>query len=249
MLLRLQEKTIYGPVHSRRLGRSLGINLLPASQKVCCFDCLYCQYGWSDFSALENARFPSIQEVVKQLESTLLSLADLPAYITFSGNGEPTLHPDFPEAVRQISQVRDRLSPSSRTAILSNAATLHRAPVREAIACLDRPIMKLDAGNPGFLKQYNRPAPGIDYTQIVQELQTIRPLTIQALFTKGEKGNYSTQNLADWIRVIMRLNPDDVQIYTLDRNPPADTIVPLSSDELKDIQKRLTRRGIKAAKY
>ncbi|MFQ6070527.1 MAG: radical SAM protein [Candidatus Aminicenantales bacterium] len=128
-MLALQEDIIYGPVNSRRLGPSLGINLLPPGQKVCPFNCVYCQYGWSEIyqsGSLLPASFPTVEEVRRALIKALKSLNELPGYITFSGNGEPTLHPDFGHIVKEVINIRNELSPRSRTAVLSNSALVSK---------------------------------------------------------------------------------------------------------------------------
>ena len=221
MLLQLQKHIVYGPVHSRRLGRSLGINLLPCEVKVCTFNCLYCQYGWTDFSCLESASFPNPETVLENVAHALRSLTEPPAYITFSGNGEPTLHPDFPSIVDGIIAIRDEYAARAKTAILSNASTGHRPPVQRALAKLDVRIMKLDAGDPATLHSYNQPAPGVAYDAILQGLERLADVTVQSLFTAGPAGNDTPENLRAWIEHLKRIGPRRVQIYSLDRGHPS----------------------------
>ena len=133
MLLELQRKIIYGPVNSRRLGRSLGINILPRSQKICSFNCLYCQYGLNDRKNSKNNKviFPDQNEVLLAVENALKHLDPPPAYLTFSGNGEPTLHPEFPDIVDRIQWLKKKQCPESKTAILSNSSTVTTPKIKK----------------------------------------------------------------------------------------------------------------------
>lgn len=247
MLLELQKGVVYGPVRSRRLGFSLGLNILPATTKVCTFNCLYCQYGWTDFRALDNPAalgLPSADQVVKALEAALRRLPAPPAFITFSGNGEPTVHPDFARIARDVVAVRDKLAPSVRTAILSNSTTVASEEVREALSLLDVRIMKLDTGTAGMLERYNQPAPGTDLDIIVQGLRALPNLTIQALFSDGARGNSSPSDVEAWVRVVKYLAPAAVQIYTLDRGYPSGDICALERSRLDGIADDLGEAGV-----
>ncbi|MBN2601940.1 MAG: radical SAM protein, partial [Candidatus Marinimicrobia bacterium] len=217
MLLRLQNSIVYGPVASRRLGHSLGINLLPFYQKTCTLDCLYCQYGWTRFSNLETAKFPSVTEVLSALEHSLKSLPASPDYITFSGNGEPTLHPEFGTIIDEVKQLRDALAPGAKVAILSNSTILIRPSIHTALEKLDERIMKLDAGNATIFEIYNRPHPSYEFHRIIEGLAALKNVTIQSLFTGGRDGNYTPPSILDWVNKIVEIKPRMVQIYTLDR--------------------------------
>ncbi|HVP58413.1 MAG TPA: radical SAM protein, partial [bacterium] len=224
MLLALQKAIVYGPVKSRRLGHSLGVNILPAGTKVCSFNCLYCQYGWTDFKMLENCAalaLPTREQVVSALEAALRRLPTPPAFITFSGNGEPTLHPDFGRIVESVVEVRNRLAPHARTAILSNSTTVAERGVREALKRLDVRIMKLDAGTAEKLASYNQPAPGIDLDSVLRGLSGLKDVTLQALFTGGPMGNASASEVKAWIGRVKSLAPRAVQIYSLARGYPS----------------------------
>ncbi len=246
MLLELQSTIIYGPINSRRIGTSLGVNILPADLKVCSFDCLYCQYGWTDFSKMATASFPATGEARDALVSALKSPHPHLDYITFSGNGEPTLHPDFAGMVDIMTGARDDLAPDAGTAILSNSTTVPRPDIRDALSKLDLRIMKLDAGEPGMYESYNRPAPGTSIDEITDGLAALDDVTIQSLFTKGPGGNLTEGNLADWIERLERISPVLVQIYTLDRGFPSRDIEKLDREELESVRFRVQGEGIKA---
>jgi len=188
MLLELKEAVTYGPVNSRRLGRSLGINLFPGVRKVCTFDCLYCQYGRA--GSVPNVRsdsstLPSASEVATGVEVALRSPTDPPAYLTFSGNGEPSLHPDFPGIVEEILALRDRMIPTARVAILSNSSTVGCLRVREALRRLDVRIMKLDAGDEATFRRFNGPWAGLALDEVLTGLRALEDVTLQTLLASG----------------------------------------------------------------
>ncbi|GAB4375703.1 MAG: radical SAM protein [Calditrichia bacterium] len=252
MTIPLQRGIVYGPVNSRRLGLSLGINVLPTRQKVCSLNCLYCQYGWTKFHTrlLTQREFlPTVPEILRAVEESLQMVYPQPAYITFSGNGEPTLHPNFPELVAGVIRLRDRYAPSARTAVLSNSTRIDDARIRDAIEQLDMRIMKLDCGNGVCFQSFNRPAPGINFETIVHWLMAMRGITIQSLFTGGPQGNYSPDNIRDWINIVKEISPRAVQIYTLDRGYPAKSITPATPEMLKHLKKRLQSEGIEGEVY
>lgn len=249
MLLALKESVTYGPVNSRRLGRSLGINLFPGPRKVCTFDCAYCQYGWGDpvpKQALLPGTFPSAREVCEGLEAALAALPEPPAYLTFSGNGEPTLHPLFPEIVAGVIAVRDRLAPSAKTAILSNSSTVGRASVRTALGCLDERIMKLDAGDEETFRRLNRPAPGQSLEGVLDGLGRLRDVTLQSLFADGRGGNLGPGHVSRWVEAAASVAPREVQLYTLDREAPSKRLMRASAGRLESIRSLLGARGVAA---
>jgi len=249
VLLELKNDIIYGPVNSRRLGRSLGVNVLPRHCKVCSFDCLYCQYGFKDpnaAAATPETQFPTAQEVARSLEAALAALSAPPAFITFSGNGEPTLHPRFPDVVQAVTRVRDTAAPSARTAILSNASTVSDPAVREALARLDERIMKLDAGTDAMLLTYNRPRGGLDLQRIVSGLAALGDVTVQALFTGGPLGNLTEEHVQAWTGRLLEVRPRRVQIYTLARTSPCQRLTQLSREDLLPVKAKLRAAGIRA---
>jgi len=256
MLLGLKKSIIYGPVHSRRLGYSLGINVLPFESKTCPFDCLYCQYGWTGTHIAETGEgglsFPAADKVGDFLAQALPELVDgplRPGYLTFSGNGEPTLHPEFDRIVERIIAVRDKHVPDAQTAILSNSALVTRGSVRDALLRLDHRIMKLDCGSPSVFKRFNRPCRGVhldDITAGLAELARRAPLTIQALFCSGKVGNFRPRNVREWLERLKHVGPSFVQIYSLDRPFPAPGLVPVPRDMLNQVKALCEGAGIPA---
>jgi wyosine [tRNA(Phe)-imidazoG37] synthetase (radical SAM superfamily) len=249
MLLEPKASIIYGPVNSRRLGRSLGINILPAKKKACPFDCVYCQYGWTDCFASTvppTLILPDRDAVKQALEEALSRMKEPPAYITFSGNGEPTLHPDFDGMVNVLNAIRDRLAPSAKSAVLSNSALVSEAPIRQSLAKLDVRIMKLDCGSPQVFQSYNQPCPGIDLEKITRGLVELKDVIIQALFSSGETGNLDTENIDEWIERLKRINPPAVQLYTLDRDFPDKKLKAATKEDLFQIKERVEKAGFLA---
>lgn len=248
MLLELQKEIIYGPVNSRRLGRSLGINILPAHRKICPFNCVYCQYGWTkDYVLLTNPRpdLPTVNAVKEALKKALINLNDPPAYITFSGNGEPSLHPDFSQIVEETIVLRDKLAPEAKTAILSNSALVADKSVRKALSRLDVRIMKLDCGTPDIFKRYNQPCPGVNLETITEGLSHLPDVDVQTLVSGGQAGNLDIQNIAAWIERLKRIQPLSVQLYTLDRGTPAKNLRPANREELEEIKVQVQKAGIR----
>jgi wyosine [tRNA(Phe)-imidazoG37] synthetase (radical SAM superfamily) len=248
MLLELKKKIIYGPVNSRRLGRSLGINILPAQRKICPFNCVYCQYGWTQDHLLrinDNRDLPSVDAVKESLEKALLDTDNPPAYITFSGNGEPTLHPDFPHIVEEVTVLRNKLAPEAKTTILSNSALVSDISVRKAISGLDVRIMKLDCGTPDIFKRYNQPCPGVDLEVITEGLSLLQDVNVQTLVSAGQAGNLDIRNTTSWIERLKHIQPLSVQLYTLDRGYPAKNLKPANREELDDIKARVQKEGIR----
>jgi wyosine [tRNA(Phe)-imidazoG37] synthetase (radical SAM superfamily) len=252
MLLPLKHKITYGPVPSRRLGRSLGINLLPPGRKVCSFDCQYCQYGFAQAVAELSPgshTFSTPTEVQDAVEAALAGLAEPPRWLTFSGNGEPTLYPYFPEIVERILALRDRVVPGARTAILSNSTQVGHSEIREALARLDARIMKLDAGTQAGFERYNQPASGLRVDTIVDGLIRLGNLTLQSLFTGGPSGNLDRTEVEGWLAAVAKIRPVMVQLYTLDRESPNQGLLRARSEQLQDLQERLLALGIPSTVY
>ena len=249
MTIPLKTGILYGPVDSRRLGSSLGINLLAAGRKVCTFDCAYCQYGWTNRLGDNMDGFAKLEEVERALEEYLPTLKHAPAYLTFSGNGEPTLHPEFPAIVEAVSGARDRLAPAARTAILSNSETAGREDIRRALHRLDVRIMKLDAGTGAVFSGFNRPlgAPALD--GIVEGLAELGGVTIQALWAGGPSGNYSAGEVEAWLTRLRIIRPVEVQVYSLARGWPEPGLEPLERRILEAIGAKVRDAGIPASVY
>jgi len=215
----LWETLAYGPVRSRRLGVSLGVNLLPLRSKLCSFDCPYCSCGLNTPRAA-GSRWPSPDEVVHSLTRALARLPAPPACITFSGNGEPTLHPRFAVVVDRVLLARAAAAPATPVGILSNGLTAGQKSVREALMRLDQRIMKLD---PGPMAQVNGARYDVD--QLVDDYRALRPYTVQAMVVKGRDWDGSSdESVASWLPRLARGAPEAVQLYSLAR-PPADASV------------------------
>jgi len=190
--------------------------------------------------------YPSIQQITNTLKKTLIMIDPKPSYITLSGNGESTLHPEFPAIIDQIRQIRDSNSPKSSIAILSNSSTVTDKVIRKTLQQLDKRIMKLDCGNEETFKRYNQPQPDVHFLEIIEGLKQIDDVTIQALFSGGGGGNYTDDNITDWVMKIKEINPTSVQIYSLDRSYPSTFISPLTITELTRIKNLLDKENVKS---
>jgi wyosine [tRNA(Phe)-imidazoG37] synthetase (radical SAM superfamily) len=249
--LRLQASCVYGPVHSRRLGLSLGINPLPVGEKYCTLNCRYCQYGWTRRAHERvDAPLPAAAAVLAEIEDVLREANALALeldYITFSGNGEPTLHPDFPQLVEGVRALRDRWTPEARLAVLTNSTTLARPSVRRAVARTDAPIAKLDAGNEAVYLRLNRPLESPPLERLVAAMAELHEeigerLTIQSLFVTGAVDNSTDDALEDWLGCVAAIHPGRVQVYTLDRAPADARLHPIEHATLKRIASLVTER-------
>lgn len=236
----LQAGIIYGPILSRRLGRSLGINLLPLNKKVCSYDCIYCQYGSANVSVASESgiTFPSVSDVLSCVEQALRKPRTID-YLTFSGNGEPTLHPEFPKIVEGVLSLRNELRPQAKLAILSNSSRVSNPDIVTALQLFDAPMMKLDAGDEITFQRINRPAVSINFKNIVKGLKQIHKLMIQSLLIDGEVSNVRGDSYDAWVRTLVDLNPCEVHIYSIDRPTPVKDIVSVGSSRLNQIAYQL----------
>ena len=218
--LPLQQGVIYGPIKSRRLGVSLGINLMPVTYKLCSFNCVYCHYGFTDTHTADISKsasdIPTPEEVERALEDWLKKDKKI-NFITFSGNGEPTLHPDFDEITRRVREIRDRYVPEVQVALLSNSTGLVLPQVKRALSNLDKVFMKLDCGTSGMFQKINRPAEPVKYEDLVENLKTLDGIIIQSVFVGGRVTNTDKDEVGEWIDKIRDITPEGVQIYSLDR--------------------------------
>jgi len=232
----LQSGIIYGPILSRRLGRSLGINLLPVNRKLCTFDCVYCQYGPAKVSEAKTTKdnFPSLSKVLTEVERALKKPRTID-FLTFSGNGEPTIHPDFPEIVAEVKKLRDRLRPDAKLAILSNSSLVSRPSILAALEQIDKPMMKMDAGDPQTFQLINRPAKSIDFWDMVAGLRSLPNLIIQSMLIDGKFSNVRGDAYRSWVALLVDLKPREVHIYSLDRPTAYDEVLPVSPQMLQGI--------------
>jgi wyosine [tRNA(Phe)-imidazoG37] synthetase (radical SAM superfamily) len=253
-VLGLQKGIIYGPVDSRRLGRSLGLNLSPTTYKVCSFNCVYCHYGWtkdltSDLSAYRKD-LPTPEAVEEALGRTLHNLDSPPDYITFSGNGEPTLHPDFEAIVDRVLAVRKRTGTEAKVAILSNSTGLADPGVIRGLKRLDVRIMKLDAGSDEVLRRINRPAVDITVDAIVEGLKELEDVTLQSVFVEGGVSNTGEGDVEAWLDRVEEIAPEAMQIYSLENAPAMSTLTAVPRDRLVWIAGKVkARTGIEAGTY
>lgn len=247
----LFDSIIFGPVRSRRLGVSLGINLLPPDGKICSFDCVYCECGWTDSMNTDN--LPSAQAVAQSLESKLKSMhsnGEPLDVITFAGNGEPTLHPQFAEIIDNTVTIRNELFPSARIAVLSNATMLHRADVFNALLRVDDNIQKLDSVSETTINLMNKPLFAFNLEKVIDQLKRFHGnVTIQTLFVKGQvKGkpldNTSSEEVGNWLEVIAEIKPKEVMVYTIARDTPLHSLTRIDREQLELIAEKVSRLGI-----
>lgn len=217
-VLALKPGIIYGPIQSRRLGRSLGINLLPSRYKACSFDCIYCHFGRTQVKTRSPKAedLPAGEEVLQAVEAAIRAHPNIDA-LTFSGNGEPTLHPHFAAIAAGVRALRDRFRPEVKLAILSNSTTAHVPAVRQALALLDFSILKLDAGDMGTFTSINRPAEEIRLEEIIAGLKGLPNLTIQSVLVDGRVSNVRESAFEAWLSALDQIRPNIVQIYSTDR--------------------------------
>lgn len=221
---------VNGPVRSRRLGTSLGLNLLPVGSKLCSFDCPYCECGYNT-ARVPGSRWPSPDEVAHALRRALERLPAVPDWITFSGNGEPTLHPRFPVVVERVLAVRAELVPGARVGVLSNGLTAGHPSIRAALGALDARIMKLD---PGPMERVN----GVcyDVSRLVASYRALKPYTIQAMVTRREDWDGAgSESVAAWLGLLARADPDAVQLYSLARAPADPALQEISRERLHEM--------------
>ncbi len=235
---------IFGPVHSRRLGVSLGINLLPADGKLCSFDCIYCECGLNA-ERRPKEKMPTREEVRTALEARLKQMAEegpKPDVLTFAGNGEPTLHPHFPEIIEDTRALRDRYCPEARISVLSNATQILRPAVHDALMQVDNNILKLDTVNTEFITAVDRPTGHYDVEAIIDGLCRFNGhVIIQTMFLSGtdadgrDVDNTSDTFVAPWLQALQRIRPQQVMIYTIDRETPVSSLRKASPDTLDAI--------------
>ncbi len=249
----LADGITYGPVQSRRLGASLGVNILPFGVKVCSFNCNYCQCGWTTDTVeegLSKYRWPTAPEAAEGLRSALVELKAQGRRldcVTLAGNGEPTLHPDFLDVVKALLAARDEVMPGVRMDILSNAAHLDRPGVVEGLNLLDERYMKLDAGTDEQFLNMNSPVTEVGIWDVMKGLPKLRDFVVQAMFTRGRRDNTDTKSVIDWIQAVKRLKPKAVQIYSVDRYPADQKIYPVERGLLEEVAQALTAQtGIPA---
>jgi wyosine [tRNA(Phe)-imidazoG37] synthetase (radical SAM superfamily) len=249
---------VFGPVKSRRLGVSLGINLLPAEAKYCTFNCIYCECGWTHEKIKGENKLPGRELVLERLEGKLRSMKETgmrPDAITFAGNGEPTIHPQFPEILEDAIRLRDQYFPEALVSVLTNSSTLDKPSIFRALKRTGNSILKLDAGTEKMFRLINGPRTGITLRSIIEKLKEFDgELIIQTLFLRGEIEGKKVDNTAEpeisrWLEHIRDIRPKYVMIYPIDRETPLASIEKISFRELVGIADRVEKLGIKAQVY
>ena len=243
---------IFGPVHSRRLGVSLGINLLPADGKFCTFDCIYCECGFNaDFRP--HQKLPTREEVRSALENRLLDMQQngpKPDVLTFAGNGEPTAHPQFAGIMEDTLALRDKYFPEAKVSVLSNSTFIHKPEVFDALNKVDNNILKLDTIDAAYINKVDRPTGHYDVKQVIERMKAFKGnLIVQTLLMKGTFEGQSVDNTTDeyvlpWLEVVKEIAPRQVMIYTIDRETPAPDLLKATHEELDRIGELVREAGI-----
>lgn len=250
----LFHSTIFGPVHSRRLGVSLGVNLTPDDGKICTFDCLYCEAGFNA-QGPGTTGFPPREQVARMLENRLKNMkdADQPLdVITFSGNGEPTLHPDFKGVIADTLRIRDKYYPDAKVSVLSNSTRLENADVDAALLTVDNNILKLDSAITSTMRAIDRPTqPSFTSERVIRNIaQFGKQCIIQTMFLRGEYegvkiDNTTSAEIDALIEAYKKISPKEVMIYSIDRKTPAENLEKVSKEELQKIaEKIVTETGL-----
>jgi len=252
----LFDKIIFGPVKSRRLGVSLGINLLPNDSKYCTYDCVYCECGWTYKN--HKAKLHSREEVYKALDLMLrqmLEEGNSPDNITFAGNGEPTVHPNFAGIIDDTIKLRNQYFPKAQISVLSNATQVHKDSVMQALKKVDQNILKLDTASDELLRIINRPIAKLDVKTIVERLKRFKgDLTIQTMFIRGSYNNEYFDNsnpkeVAAWLELLKEIKAKKVMIYPIERDTPTSGLFKIPKDELEVIGEQVRSLGIETHVY
>lgn len=240
---------VYGPIRSRRLGVSLGVNLMPITAKLCTFDCVYCECGWNQ--PVSHPSLPTREEVRIALESQLSIAVEPIDVITFSGNGEPTLHPDFLGIIQDTCALRDQYCPKAKVSVLSNSTQLGRTDVIEALRLCDNRILKLDSAIDATMRLIDKPVNAqLTVKQIVQWLSIFDgDFTLQTCFLRGEYqgqtiDNTTPEELTAWYEMVDYLHPKQVMIYVIDRVTPLETLEKIPAETMEKIAIPLREKGI-----
>lgn len=243
----MREDTVFGPIRSRRLGNSLGINLLPVKGKFCNFDCIYCECGWNR-DGLEDKRLPSAAEVRAALENKLSEIlldGTKIDSITFSGDGEGTLNPEFPRIIDDTLMLRDAYCPDAKVSVLSNASRVFVPEVFEALRKVDNPIMKIDAPTNELIARINQPAPGYDLGKVIEGLKRFDgDFILQTMFLKSpDFDSSSPEVLNGWMDTVRLLKPRSIMVYTIDRQTPMEGLEKFSADRMRALVQPLIDEG------
>lgn len=240
---------VFGPIFSRRLGSSLGVNILPSKGKLCNFDCVYCECGWNK-DGVADRRFPTFEEIVTAFEDKMSSLSAEGTKvdsITFSGNGEPTMHPDFPKIVDAVLDCRDRFFPQAKVSVLSNAFLVGRPSVADALKRVDNPILKIDASSDTLVRKINKPVGHYCLDDIVKALKEFDGnFILQTMFLKSpDFDTAAPQSLQRWMEIVRELRPREIMVYTIDRETPDKSLGKYTVEEMTALVQPLLDEGYK----
>lgn len=243
----IREETVFGPIFSRRLGSSLGINLLPEKGKICNFDCIYCECGWNK-DGRNDTVLPTAEKVRNDLERMLVKLVaeGTPVdSITFSGDGEPTLNPDFVQIIDDTLRLRDKYYHKAKVSVLSNATRVHMPSVFAALRKVDNPIMKIDAPTNELVERINKPAPGYDVKRVVEALKAFEgDFVLQTCMLRSDNFDSSRPEVIDGLLDIVRLlRPREWMVYTIDRPTPMQGLQKFTPDEMRALVQPLIDEG------
>ena len=243
----IREETVFGPIFSRRLGSSLGINLLPEKGKICNFDCIYCECGWNR-DGRDDTVLPTAEKVRTDLERMLKRLASegTPVdSITFSGDGEPTLNPEFAQIIEDTLRLRDEYYPKAKVSVLSNATRVHVPAVFAALRKVDNPIMKIDAPTNELVERINKPAPGYDVNRVVEALKRFEgDFVLQTCMLRGNGFDSSrAEVIGPMMDIVRLLKPREWMVYTIDRATPMQGLQKLTPDEMRALVQPLIDEG------
>ena len=245
----IREETVFGPIYSRRLGTSLGINLLPEKGKICNFDCIYCECGWNK-DGRNDTNLPSAEKVQSDLENMLIRLQTQNITIdsiTFSGDGEPTINPQFPTIINNTLALRNRLAPTAKVSVLSNATRVHIPEVFDALRCVDNPIMKIDAPTNELIARINHPAPGYDIQRVIEALKQFNgDFILQTCMLRSKEYDFDSSRpevVGAWMDIVRLLQPRLIMVYTIDRPTPAQDLERFSPEEMAHLVQPLIDEG------
>ena len=254
----LWDSIAFGPIVSRRLGSSLGINVLPVTEKICSFNCVYCECGWTPDKEMLNREYLPADTILSAIEEKLKKCCEeniIIDSITFSGNGEPTMHPDFGKIITGLIPLRNRYYPKTSITCLSNATQLFRQDVKEALQKIENPILKIDAGSEPFFKLVNKPTIPITLQEIIEQLKSFRGnLIIQTMLFRGNIDNQQFDNsngeeLSLFLHHIQEINPKKVMLYSLDRETPSKNLIKIEKTDLERVSAMIGKTGIEVEIY
>jgi wyosine [tRNA(Phe)-imidazoG37] synthetase (radical SAM superfamily) len=240
---------VFGPIRSRRLGSSLGVNILPSKGKLCNFDCIYCECGWNKDGS-DRGPLPSYDDVKAALEAKITALAEAETEvdsITFSGNGEPTMHPDFDRIVDLTIELRNRYYPQAKVSVLSNAVLTGRKSVVDALMKVDNPILKIDASSDELIRQINKPVGSYHLAEIVEALKKFNGnFVLQTMFLRSNDFDTAEpEALKSWMNIVRELRPREIMVYTIDRETPDKSLGKYSIAEMTAFVQPLLDEGFK----